>query len=198
MADPTITVVDRNEASIKIVTKIPYQQLTQTQQGGNIGTTAFQEAGITLTVTPRIAQDRTIQMRVRPEFSTLIEYVNGQPLIDSRAAETDVRVADCHTLVIGGLRRRQMSDAIAGIPGLFKLKHVGRLFGAHESGITESELLVFLRPEIITPYDQLRSANRMLLVLPGSTSTESPWRTTDRWFLIAMTHRAFTITLAPT
>lgn len=156
LADPTITVADRNEASIKIVTKIPYQQLTQTQQGGNIGTTAFEEAGITLTVTPTIAADGTIQMQVRPEFSTLVEYVNGQPLIDSRTAQTTVRVADRHTLVIGGLRRKQMRDAITGLPGLRRIRKLGFLFGAHDSSISESELLVFLRPEVVTPFDQLR------------------------------------------
>lgn len=155
LADPTITVADRKEASIKIVTKIPFQQLTQTAQGGNIGTTAFEEAGIVLTVTPRIARDGTIQMRVRPEFSTLVEYINGQPLIDSRTAETDVRIADRHTLVIGGLRWKQMRDAVSGIPGLMNIRKLGRLFGAHDSGITESELLVFLRPEIITPYQRM-------------------------------------------
>jgi general secretion pathway protein D len=155
LADPTITVADRSEANIKIVTKIPYQQLTQTQQGGNIGTTAFEEAGITLTVTPRIARDGTIQMRVRPEFSTLVEYINGQPLIDSRAAETDVRIADRHTLVIGGLRRKQARDAITGIPGLMNIHKIGRLFGAHDSGVSESELIVFLRPEIVTPYQPM-------------------------------------------
>ncbi len=153
LADPTITVADRNEASIKIVTKIPFQQLTQTQQGGNIGTTSFQEAGITLTVTPRISNDGTIQMKVHPEFSTLVEYINGQPLIDSREAETDVRIADRHTLVIGGLRRKQSRDAITGIPGLMRLKKVGKLFGAHDSGMSESELLVFLRPEIVSPFE---------------------------------------------
>lgn len=155
LADPTITVADRSEANIKIVTKIPYQQLTQTQQGGNIGTTAFEEAGITLTVTPRIARDGTIQMKVRPEFSTLVEYINGQPLIDSRAAETDVRIADRHTLVIGGLRRKQARDAITGIPGLMNIHKIGRLFGAHDSGVSESELIVFLRPEIVTPYQPM-------------------------------------------
>ena len=156
LADPTITVSDRNEASIKIVTKIPFQQLTQTQQGGNIGTTAFEEAGIILTVTPSIASDGTIQMKVRPEFSTLVEYVNGQPLIDQRTAETNVRIADRHTLVIGGLRRKQMRDAITGIPGLKDIRKIGRLFGAHDSSLSESELIVFLRPEIITPYSLLR------------------------------------------
>jgi general secretion pathway protein D len=155
LADPTITVADRNEASIKIVTKIPFQQLTQTAQGGSIGTTSFQEAGITLTVTPRISNDGTIQMKVHPEFSTLVEYINGQPLIDSREAETDVRIADRHTLVIGGLRRKQARDAIAGIPGLMRLKKVGKFFGAHDSGVSESELLVFLRPEIVSPFEHM-------------------------------------------
>ena len=62
LADPSISVVDNTLATIEIVSEIPYQQLTQTQEGGQIGTTAFRKAGVTLDVTPRIAQDGTIAM----------------------------------------------------------------------------------------------------------------------------------------
>lgn len=49
-----------------------------------------------------------------------------------------------------------MRDAITGLPGLRRIRKLGFLFGAHDSSVSESELLVFLRPEIVTPFDQLR------------------------------------------
>ena len=151
LADPSVTVVDREQASIKVVTEIPYQQLTQTQQGGNIGTTDFREAGITLNVTPQISQDGTIQMKVAPSFSVLTGFTQGQPIIDSREADTTVRVANGQVLVIGGLRQRTENEVVGGLPGLKDIKHFGKLFRTHETTVTESELVVFLKPEIVTP-----------------------------------------------
>ncbi len=149
LADPHVTVVDRETATIDIVTKIPIQQLTQTQQGGAIGTTAFEEAGIKLNVTPRISNDGTVEMVVEPEFSTLTGFNNGNPVIDARRARTTVRVANQHTLVLGGLRQKTAVETVNGIPGLMNWKFVGRLFRTHNTEIRESELIVFIQPEII-------------------------------------------------
>ena len=88
LADPNVVVTDNENATMAIVTEIPYQQLTQTQQGGNIGTTAFREAGIKLDVTPHISLDGTLQLQVTPSFSRLMGYTPGenpQPIIDPPA-----------------------------------------------------------------------------------------------------------------
>jgi len=58
---------DRTEATFQSVQEIPVQQLTQTQDGGQIGTTQFREAGITLTVTPNIMDDNSVVLQVTPE-----------------------------------------------------------------------------------------------------------------------------------
>lgn len=149
LADPHVTVLDRHKATIDIITKIPIQQLTQTQQGGSIGTTAFEEAGIKLAVTPRISSDNTIQMVVTPEVSVLTGFSNGNPIIDARRSTTTVRIGNQQTLVIGGLRQKTMVETVRGIPGLMKIKYIGRLFQAHNTEMKESELIVFLQPEII-------------------------------------------------
>lgn len=149
LADPHVTVVDRETAEISIVTKIPVQQLTQTQQGGAIGTTAFEEAGIKLNVTPRIANDGTVEMVVEPEFSTLSGFNNGNPVIDARRARTTVRVLDRHTLVLGGLRQKTAVETVTGIPGLMNIKLIGKLFRAHNTEMRESELICFIQPEIV-------------------------------------------------
>lgn len=152
LADPNVVVVNREKASIQIVTEIPYQQLTQTSGGGNIGTTAFREAGVMLTVTPRIAADGTIEMDVVPSFSRLTGYSDGanpQPIIDRRETSTTVRVADGQVLVIGGLRQRIDLNIDNGIPYLKDLKYVGKLFRYRRTQVRESELVVFLKTEIL-------------------------------------------------
>ncbi len=154
LADPSVTVVDREPATIQIVTEIPYQQLTQTQQGGQIGTTAFREAGVTLMVTPHIANDGTVQMEVTPTFSRLTGFTNGQnpqPIIDKRQAQTTVRVQDQQWLVIGGLRQRTAVKNDRGVPKLDQIKYINKLFTSYDHNFRESELIVFLRPESVTP-----------------------------------------------
>jgi len=152
LADPNVVVVNREEAKIQIVTEVPYQQLTQTSGGGDIGTTAFREAGVTLTVTPRIAVDGTVELDVIPSFSRLTgfsEGLNPQPIIDRREAQTTVRVADGQVLVIGGLRTRIDLHSNNGIPYLKELKYIGHLFKYRSTEVRESELVVFLKTEIL-------------------------------------------------
>jgi general secretion pathway protein D len=157
LSNPNVTTLENEEATISIVTEIPYQQLTQTQQGGNIGTTAFREAGVKLVVTPRIADDETIQLTVKPSFSRLTGFTPGptpQPIIDKREEQTVVRVANQQTLVIGGLRARRDIGEFTGIPGLKDIKYVGKLFRARDTSMQETELVVFLRPELVDEYYQ--------------------------------------------
>lgn len=155
LADPNVTVLDNDQAKIEIVTEIPYQALTQTSGGGNIGTTSFREAGVTLEVTPRIAADGTIEMDVTPSFSRLTGFTPGdnQPIIDRRQTSTTIRVADLQTIVIGGLRQRTDIGDFTGIPILKDIPIAGKLFRNRETTVRESELVVFITPMIV-PFDE--------------------------------------------
>lgn len=173
LADPHVTVVDRHTAQLGIVTQIPVQQLTQTTQGGNIGTTTFQEAGITLDVTPRIASDGTIEMEVKPEFSVLSGFQQGNPIIDTRRAETVVRVRHGQALVIGGLRNSSVVETVRGVPGLMNVKWIGRLFSMHDTTVRESELIVLIMPEIVGYCGGLERENHALEVAKQTLSRVS-------------------------
>ncbi|HJN07234.1 MAG TPA: type II and III secretion system protein, partial [Pirellulaceae bacterium] len=142
---------DRIEATFSAISEIPVQELTQTSGGGEIGTTTFRDAGITLTVTPYIMQDGTVVMKVTPEFSVLAGFQGGNPIIDRRRASTTLQMRDGQTTVIGGLLRRSELEDQTGLPGLSRLKYFGVFFRDHETTVTESELLVFITAEIISP-----------------------------------------------
>jgi general secretion pathway protein D len=165
LSDPSVAVLENDEAVFQSVSEIPFQQLTQTSQGGNIGTTAFKEAGITLRVKPKIAADGIIRMEVTPEFSRLTGFTPGdnQPIIDKRTATTTLNVANGQTVVIGGLRQRADVGDFKGIPYLKDLWLVGSLFRSRDTDVRESELVVFISPEIITAADPLNHRQQMVV-----------------------------------
>jgi hypothetical protein len=146
-----VLVLENEEAHFERVSEIPYQQLTQTQQGGSIGTTAFKKAGTTLNVTPKIAADGLIRLMVRPEISRLTGFTPGdnQPIIDTNSAQTTLSVFNRQTVVIGGLRQRSDVGTYNGVPYLKDLHVVGRLFRSRDTDVRESELVVFVMPEIV-------------------------------------------------
>lgn len=153
LADPNVVAANHESAKIEIVTEIPYQQLTEGLEGGSIGTTAFREAGVTLEVTPHIARDDTISMAINPRFSVLSGFTENdeQPIIDRREAKTTVRVQNGETFVLGGLRQRTRIQNRTGIPYLKDRKYIGKLFRFRQDTFRESELLVFITPQIIFP-----------------------------------------------
>ena len=154
LADPSVTVGDRREASIRIVQKIPILAADPVDNSGVVfSQVQFEEAGIILNVQPRISRDNTIDLQVQPEYSVVTDFIANNPVIDTRTAQTTVRVADGQTFVLGGLRQKSIVESTSGVPFLKNVKYIGKLFRSHDTEIRESELIVFLKPEIVTPYD---------------------------------------------
>lgn len=162
LANPRIMVLDNDMANIKIVSEIPYQELTQTTGGGNIGTTQFKEVGVELEVTPHVTRDGMIKLKVRPKFSIQTSTVtisiptaqdiitSPQPVIDKREAITTALIKDGQTVVIGGLKRKDVTQETSKVPLLGDIPLLGWAFTYHGENTTNSELVVFITPRIIT------------------------------------------------
>ena len=163
LADPNVTVEENEKAIMSSVQEIPFQQITQSELGGQIGTTAFKPVGITLDVTPQIAADGTVKMVVSQEFSRVAGFTetDNQPIVDSRIASTSVRVANKQTIVIGGLRQRSDTGDFNGVPFLKDVRVIGPLFRSRDTNVRESELIVFIQPEIVD-YDQVMSSREFM------------------------------------
>lgn len=152
LANPNVTVMENQTAEMSSVQQIPFQQITQSELGGQLGTTSFKDVGITLNVTPTVAADGTVKLDVDQEFSRVAGFTenDNQPIIDTRIANTTVRVGNRKTLVIGGLRQRSDTGDFNGIPYLKDVKFFGPLFRSRNTTVRESELVVFLMPEIVS------------------------------------------------
>ena len=153
LANPKVLVLNNHTATIDSVTEIPYQQKDQSSEGGAAMTsTAFKEAGIKLEVTPQITDDGYIIMHIKPEQSAQIGMSEGSdiPVIETRKADTTLRVKDGQTIIIGGLRKKQPSVKESKIPILGDIPLIGFLFRRIYTEQIESELGVFITPHIYT------------------------------------------------
>jgi len=161
LANPRILVLDNETAKIDIVSEIPYQEL---QQGGgatqSFGTTAFKEVGVVLQVTPHIAaRDQMVRLKLKPRFSVQTGTVDvgdpsagvkyPQPVIDKREAETVLLIKNGVTVVLGGLRKKNVTSQVNKIPILGDIPIVGKLFRFKGEDTVISEIIVFITPWII-------------------------------------------------
>jgi type IV pilus assembly protein PilQ len=157
LANPRILVLDNESATIKIVSQIPYQELTQSSYGGTMGTTSFKDVGVELQVTPHIAvRDNMVRLKLRPIFSVVTGQVQfsgtvsyPQPIVDKRETETTLIVQDGHTVVLGGMRKKEVSKQVNKMPLMGDIPLIGALFRFNGEETVNSELVVFVTPKII-------------------------------------------------
>lgn len=158
LANPRIMVLDNQEAEIKIIEEIPYQELTESSAGGSIGTTNFRDVGVELRVTPHLTRDGLIRMSLNPKFSVQTgdvqltgasTAVSPQPIVASREERTVTLIKDGQTVVIGGLKKKDVSQRINKIPLLGDIPLVGLLFRSEGEATVNSELVIFITPHVI-------------------------------------------------
>jgi type IV pilus assembly protein PilQ len=156
LANPRVMVLDNEQALIKIIREIPYQEMTETSGGGSIGSTSFREVGVSLVVIPHVTRDGMVRLRVRPEFSVDAGDVTvgtgttsfPQPQVDRREAESTLLLQNGQTMVLGGLRKKEISAQENKIPLLGDLPIIGFAFKSQGEESIFSEMVVFVTPWI--------------------------------------------------
>ena len=118
----------------------------------------FMEVGTILNVLPRISEDGSIQLDIKAEDSSADinnkVISNGQentvPLKKQSQAETQVRVQDGQTIVIGGLRTGSTSSSMSkSVPILSDLPLIGRLFKSPSRSSKNDNLMIFITTTIV-------------------------------------------------
>lgn len=158
LANPRVLVLDNEKALFKSISEIPYQELTETNQGGSIGTTSFREVGVELEVVPHVARDAMIRLNIKPKFSIATGQVSvggfnvqsPQPVVDTRNADTTLLIKSGTTVVLGGLRKKEISKQLNKVPLLGDIPILGEAFKFEGEETVNSELVVFITPTIIS------------------------------------------------
>ncbi|HET8532886.1 MAG TPA: type II secretion system secretin GspD [Methylomirabilota bacterium] len=172
LSNPSIMTAENRKAVINVSTSVPIvtSQQVPVATGGITGnaitqTVEYRDAGIILTVTPRIGEQGTVALDVKQEVNEVGE--NEPPPINSprftkREAETSVVLLNNQTLVLGGLIQNKRTRIRVGIPWLSRIPILGYLFGSVENKIEKTELLLLITPRTVgTPLDAARITGEM-------------------------------------
>ncbi|MHC4622629.1 MAG: secretin N-terminal domain-containing protein [Planctomycetota bacterium] len=154
LANPRILVLDNEEALFDIVTEHPYVE--RTISGATITESVkFKNVGVKLVVTPHVTRGGMLRLHILPEFNVLVGRVNlstdatNVPVVDTRKVDTIALVKDRQTVVLGGLRKKDVSKQINKIPLLGDLPVLGGLFRFEGEDTAVTELVVFITPQIV-------------------------------------------------
>jgi len=142
---------------------------TSITTGGVNQTVEYRDAGVILTVTPRIGERGTVALDVKQEVNSVGPAVapTNSPSFLKREAETSVVLLNNQTLVLGGLIQDTRTINQRGIPLLSSIPVIGYLFGFKENILAKSELILLITPRVVgTPLDAQKITDQMRSATP--------------------------------
>lgn len=161
LANPSLMTLDRKKAKLVIGDQIPVK-LERIEADQTVSTISYIEAGIVLEFLPRILNENQILLEIKPSVNSIGQVLaDGLPAVNSRSAETTVILENGETLAIGGLIKKDELKTIREVPILAELPLVGKLFSAAENTEIETELIIFITPEIIQSNQQIKQQKKL-------------------------------------
>lgn len=151
VSQPKVITGDKQKASIKSGTEIPYQE----GAASGATTTAFKEAVLKLDVTPNITPDDRILLDLivnQDSVGDLVPSGNGGliPTIDTTELTTQVLVGNGETVVLGGVFKNEELVKVEKVPLLGDIPYLGTLFKSTANTQQKTETLIFITPRILS------------------------------------------------
>lgn len=174
LARPKVLTLDNESAVIKLTTNQAVGFETTTGQATETTTVTPERmtTGIILSVTPQINDGDYVTMLVEPSVTKVVAAQVSPPsgsgsVVDpkTRSARALVRIHQGDALVLGGLIDRSEEEVLQQVPILAQIPVLGEVFKNRETNNSESELIVFVTPRILTePPEQTLAST---IVAPG-------------------------------
>jgi len=169
LSTPTIMALDNEEAEILVGQNVPFITGEQLLSGSNndpFTTIQRQDVGTTLKVTPRVNNNNSVTLEIEQKVENVLP-VTGQAadiITSKREIRTKVLIDDGAILVLGGLIEDKVTEINDKVPLLGDIPGVGRLFRNSKKDVDKTNLMVFLRPRIlsnqIAGYEETRKRYR--------------------------------------
>jgi type IV pilus assembly protein PilQ len=155
---PQIATLNGHEAKIDVGTTQYFLLKTETNYGVGQPSVSTQvsekfetiEASMSLTITPWVNASNEIIATIHPEFNTPQGAFDSRvpPTINHRILDSNVRLRDGETIVLGGLIQTNENVSDTKFPILGDIPLLGRIFRNRFKTKTNSELVIYLTPKI--------------------------------------------------
>jgi pilus assembly protein CpaC len=113
----------------------------------------WKQHGVLLKVRPHADFNGAISLEIETEVSLIdmANSVDGVPALKKNSVKSHFDLAGKRTVAISGLLRQELGRSQEGLPLLSGLPILGALFSSRNFQNRQSELVVFVTPEIYTP-----------------------------------------------
>ena len=153
LANPKIRVLNNKKAKIHIGDRVPIVTVT-INNGVSTDNVQYVDVGVKLNVEPEIHLDGDVSLKVKLEISSLGALTttsSGSQVyqIGTRNAETELRLHDGETQVIGGLIGEEERSSTVKVPFFGEIPILGRLFSSVDNSGLKTDILLSITPHII-------------------------------------------------
>lgn len=166
ISNPKVLTLNNQPALITAGTEYFYQiKSTTNQQGSGGGLAATTQnnniqsvfAGVLLTITPEISDDKTITLKINPSLSETTTDISQTantgrempPDLTRRQLSSVVTVKDGNKIILGGLINTKNNTSSNKVPLLGDIPLLGALFKYEEKTKQTQELVIIIEPHII-------------------------------------------------
>lgn len=179
VSSPRVTAMNNQPARLQVGDQVPV--ITQSAVSVTnpnspiVNSVSFRDTGVILDVTPHLRGDGMIEIEIAQEVSGVAETTTSgidSPTITQRSIDSRLVVPDGSTAVLGGLISSNKSYTKTGVPILKDIPLVGRAFSSTGEVERRSELVVLIRPTLVSKDEPLKDYSNsveeaLLRVRPG-------------------------------
>ncbi|QSH41200.1 type II and III secretion system protein [Lentisphaerota bacterium ZTH] len=154
LSSPVIVAKNGAAAEISSLDRICYTDSSDNTQQVN--------SGINLKITPVIGTE-TLSLNVEAQVKSVTGFgADGNPLINTRSTTADIILKSGEVFSLSGLRRDTIAHQEDKIPVLGNIPLLGYLFKEENDVKHSTEIIVLLKPEIVSGANQSRSCDMNL------------------------------------
>src|SRR4030081_328650 len=154
LSNPSLVVINNQAATLQVGDVVPVSTGSATVLTTNntvVNTIDYRNTGIILRVSPRINVNGNVRLDVEQEISNVSAATAASltPTVSERKVKSSISVATGQTGLLAGLISEQHNNQRNGIPLLDQIQGLGDAFSHQDNKATRTELIIFIRPQII-------------------------------------------------
>ncbi len=154
LSNPSLVVVNNQVATLQVGDVVPVSTgsaTVLTTSNTVVNTIDYRNTGVILRVSPRINVNGNVRLDVEQEISNVSPQTATSltPTVSERKVKSSISVANGQTVLLAGLISEQQNNTRNGIPLLDQIPGLGDAFSHQDKSIKRTELIIFIRPQII-------------------------------------------------
>jgi general secretion pathway protein D len=153
LSNPSLVVVDNEAATLEVGDQVPISTGSATVLSASntvVNTVDYKNTGIILHVQPRVNSNGNVLLAIEQEISSVPPNSGSlTPTISQRKVKSAISVASGQMVLLAGLISETQSASRSGVPVLDQIPLIGGAFGSTGKSTARTELIIFIRPQII-------------------------------------------------